>query len=76
MQGRSLFMPRANPLESSLLSIMKPNARGDVDPGIATSLYMKPPCYQAPGPVDPTRRDRTLRAAARRRKTPGHGVTR
>ena len=48
LQGRSLFMPRHNPLESSLVSIMKPNAMGDVDPGVATSAYMAPPCYQPP----------------------------
>ena len=48
LQGRSLWGPRYSPLESSLVAIMKPNAMGDVDPGIASSAYMAAPCYSPP----------------------------
>ena len=36
MQGRSLWGPRYDPMRSSLLTIMKPNVFGDVDPSIKT----------------------------------------
>jgi len=49
LQGRTLWGPRNNPMETSLLSIMRKNAMGDIDPGIsATSAYMKGPCYNPP----------------------------
>jgi hypothetical protein len=34
MQGQSLWGPRYDPMRSSLLTIMKPNVFGDVDPSI------------------------------------------
>ncbi|KAL9178465.1 hypothetical protein ACHAXT_003795 [Thalassiosira profunda] len=48
LQGRSLWGPRDNPMETSLLSIMRKNPMGDVDPEIKTNSYMQPPCYQPP----------------------------
>ena len=49
MQGRSLWGPRNNPMETSLLSILKPNAYGDIDPGIRENpAYMKGPDYFPP----------------------------
>jgi hypothetical protein len=49
MQGRSLWGPRNNPMETSLLSILKPNAYGDLDPKIRENpAYMKGPDYSPP----------------------------
>eukprot|EP00584_Thalassiosira_punctigera_P001638 CAMPEP_0172537262 /NCGR_PEP_ID=MMETSP1067-20121228/8885_1 /TAXON_ID=265564 ORGANISM="Thalassiosira punctigera, Strain Tpunct2005C2" /NCGR_SAMPLE_ID=MMETSP1067 /ASSEMBLY_ACC=CAM_ASM_000444 /LENGTH=1010 /DNA_ID=CAMNT_0013322523 /DNA_START=27 /DNA_END=3056 /DNA_ORIENTATION=- len=48
LQGRSLWGPRHNPVETSLLSIMRPNQMGDIDPLIKTNAYMSPPCYSPP----------------------------
>ena len=50
MQGRSLWGPRHNPMETSLLSILKPNAYGDLDPCIREGPpdYMKGPDYFPP----------------------------
>ena len=48
MQGRSLWGPRYNPMESSLLTIMRPNVFGDVDPGMKTNAYMLGPVYLPP----------------------------
>jgi len=54
MQGRTLWGPRNNPMESSLLSILKPNAFGDVDPNILGSpAYMKGPDYFPPDRAAP-----------------------
>ena len=39
IQGRSLWGPRYDPMRSSLLTIMKPNVFGDVDPSIKTKAY-------------------------------------
>mmetsp|Transcript_15681 Transcript_15681/g.28155 ORF Transcript_15681/g.28155 Transcript_15681/m.28155 type:complete len:1049 (+) Transcript_15681:70-3216(+) len=48
LQGRTLWGPRHNPMETSLLSIMKPNIMGDIDPKIKTNAYLEAPCYQPP----------------------------
>ena len=48
MQGRSLWGPRYDPMRSSLLTIMKPNVFGDVDPSIKTNAYVAGPVYQPP----------------------------
>ena len=51
LQGRSLWGPRNNPSETSLLTIMKPNPKGDIDPGMMSPTklaYYEPPCYQPP----------------------------
>ncbi|KAL9181799.1 hypothetical protein ACHAXT_012142 [Thalassiosira profunda] len=48
LQGRSLWGPRDNPMETSLLSIMRKNPMGDIEPEIKTNGYMQPPCYQPP----------------------------
>lgn len=54
MQGRTLWGPRANPMESSLLSILKPNAFGDVDPNIGNNpAYMQGPDYFPPDRAAP-----------------------
>jgi len=53
LQGRTLWGPRDNPMESSLLTIMRPNDKGDIDPGIKNAAYMKPPCYQPPDRAAP-----------------------
>eukprot|EP00986_Skeletonema_menzelii_P019209 scaffold27156_cov148-Skeletonema_menzelii.AAC.1 len=54
MHGRSLWGPRVNPMESSLLSILKPNAYGDVDPNIHDNPdYMKGPDYFPPDRAAP-----------------------
>lgn len=47
LQGRSLWGPRYNPMESSLLSIMKPNVFGDIDPAWK-NVYMSGPVYLPP----------------------------
>ena len=47
LQGRSLWGPRYNPVESSLLSIMKPNVFGDIDP-TPMNTYMIGPIYFPP----------------------------
>jgi len=47
MQGRTLWGPRHNPMETSLLSIMRPNRYGERDPA-PTNGYMDGPCYQPP----------------------------
>lgn len=48
LNGRSLWGPRINPMESSLLSIMKKNKFGDVDPGMKDNSYMQGPIYNPP----------------------------
>ena len=48
LQGRSLWGPRHNPMETNLLTIIKPNPMGDVDPQIKTNSYMWEPCYEPP----------------------------
>ena len=49
LQGRSLWGPRNNPMESSLLSILKKNAYGDVEPSIRIrNGYMTGPDYLPP----------------------------
>jgi hypothetical protein len=48
MQGCSLWGPRYDPMESSLLSIMRPNVFGDRDPGMKTNAYMLGPVYLPP----------------------------
>lgn len=48
LQGRSLWGPRFNPMETSLLSILKKNAYGDVEPDVRTNQYMIGPDYQPP----------------------------
>ncbi len=48
LQGRSLWGPRYDPMASSLLSIMRPNVFGDVDPGMKTNAYMAGPVYLPP----------------------------
>ena len=47
LQGRSLWGPRSNPMESSLLSIMKANAFGDIDP-TPNNAYLAGPLYNPP----------------------------
>lgn len=47
LQGRSLWGPRANFMETSLLSIMRPNPHGDVDPN-PNNKYMWEPIYLPP----------------------------
>lgn len=47
LQGRSLWGPRYNPMESSLVSILKPNPMGDLDPD-PNPPYMWAPIYQPP----------------------------
>lgn len=53
LQGRSVWGPRYNQMESSLLSIMKPNVFGDVDPGMKTNAYMLGPVYLPPDRLTP-----------------------
>lgn len=55
LQGRSLWGPRHNPMETSLLTIMRPNLNGDSDPNIRTgaATYMEGPCYQPPDRAAP-----------------------
>lgn len=49
LQGRSLWGPRSNPMETSLLSILKKNAYGDVEPNIRRGAnYMIGPDYTPP----------------------------
>eukprot|EP00581_Thalassiosira_minuscula_P014555 CAMPEP_0183713532 /NCGR_PEP_ID=MMETSP0737-20130205/8350_1 /TAXON_ID=385413 /ORGANISM="Thalassiosira miniscula, Strain CCMP1093" /LENGTH=1064 /DNA_ID=CAMNT_0025942323 /DNA_START=60 /DNA_END=3254 /DNA_ORIENTATION=+ len=51
LQGRSNWGPRHNPMETSLLSIMKPNKYGDKDPAMATPAslqYTQGACYEPP----------------------------
>ena len=48
LQGRTLWGPRHNPMETSLLTIMKPNPMGDIDPNIKKAAYMTKPCYNPP----------------------------
>jgi len=49
LQGRSLWGPRNNPQETSLLTIMRKNDMGDIDPTPAkkTGYYVEP-CYDPP----------------------------
>ncbi len=47
LQGRSLWGPRSNPMETSLLSIMKANAYGDIDP-TPNNAYLTGPIYSPP----------------------------
>lgn len=47
LQGRSQWGPRSNPVETSLLSIMKPNKFGDIDP-TPQNLYWAVPIYDPP----------------------------
>jgi hypothetical protein len=77
MQGRSLWGPRYDPMRSSLLTIMKPNVFGDVDPSIKTNAYVAGPVYQPPDrpapwtvPPDESEPFAPLIAASRRFLTP------
>ena len=53
LQGRSLWGPRHNPMETSLLTIMRPNPMGDIDPNIREATYMDGTCYQPPDRAAP-----------------------
>jgi hypothetical protein len=73
LQGRSLWGPRFDPMRSSLLSIMRPNVFGDVDPALKTNSYMAGPVYLPPDrpapwtvPPDVSEPFAPLIAAARR----------
>mmetsp|Transcript_7379 Transcript_7379/g.15793 ORF Transcript_7379/g.15793 Transcript_7379/m.15793 type:complete len:1042 (+) Transcript_7379:87-3212(+) len=52
LQGRSLWGPRANPVETSLVSILKPNPKGDRDPN-PNPAYTEEPVYLPPEKMMP-----------------------